>query len=91
MEAMARQLSAPGSGRAAEGRIGNKMLNLTRRAWSRYWTRRAARAAVGVLHALDDRTLKDIGLDRSEIESVVYGGVRGERRICGILAGDRGV
>jgi uncharacterized protein YjiS (DUF1127 family) len=51
-------------------------------AWSRYWTRRAEHATVGLLHALDDRALKDIGLDRSEIESVVYNASRGERRIC---------
>ncbi len=42
-------------------------------AWARYWVRRAERATVFVLHSLDERTLKDIGMDRSEIESVVYG------------------
>jgi uncharacterized protein YjiS (DUF1127 family) len=53
--------------------IRRKVAHLTQRAWSCYWTRRAANATVAVLHALDDRALKDIGLDRSEIESVVYG------------------
>jgi uncharacterized protein YjiS (DUF1127 family) len=53
--------------------IGHKVLDVTRRAWTGYWRRRAARATVGILHTLDDRALKDIGLDRSEIESVVYG------------------
>jgi uncharacterized protein YjiS (DUF1127 family) len=38
-------------------------------AWIAYWTDRAERATVQMLHSLDDRTLKDIGLDRSEIES----------------------
>jgi uncharacterized protein YjiS (DUF1127 family) len=90
MEAMARQLSAPRSGRTGEGWIGHKVLSLTRRAWSRYWTRRAACATVAILHALDNRALRDIGLDHSEIESVVSGGVRGERRICGAVSGDCG-
>ncbi|HEY1243883.1 MAG TPA: DUF1127 domain-containing protein [Hyphomicrobiaceae bacterium] len=71
--------------------MGNKVLDLTRRAWSRYWTRRAAQATVAMLHALDDRALKDIGLDRSEIESVVHSTSRRERRLCWALAGDSGV
>ena len=63
------------SGVRPQGRlfIGRKVAHLTQHAWSCYWTRRAANATVAVLHALDDRALKDIGLDRSEIESVVYG------------------
>jgi uncharacterized protein YjiS (DUF1127 family) len=70
------------------GSAGRRMLTATRRAWTSYWTQRAARATAGILHRLDDRTLKDIGLDRSEIESVAYGGCQrrrpslSERRIC---------
>lgn len=55
------------------GSIGHGMRAAARRAWTRYWTQRAARATAGILHRLDDRALKDIGLDRSEIESVAYG------------------
>ena len=55
------------------GDIGRKVAHLTQRAWTCYWARRAANATVAILHGLDDRALKDIGLDRSEIESVVYG------------------
>jgi uncharacterized protein YjiS (DUF1127 family) len=50
-----------------------------RRAWAGYWDRRARAATVSILRSLDDCTLRDIGMDRSEIESVVYGR-RGERR-----------
>ena len=41
--------------------------------WTAYWTGRARRATVLLLKSLDTRTLRDIGIDRSEIESVVYG------------------
>jgi len=43
------------------------------RLWATYWSGRAQRATVLMLQSLDGRTLKDIGIDRSEIESVVYG------------------
>jgi uncharacterized protein YjiS (DUF1127 family) len=36
--------------------------------------RRAIRATVAELRSLDDRTLSDIGLDRSEIESIAWVG-----------------
>src|SRR5438128_1078751 len=50
-------------------RAGNRIAD----AWHAYWQRRARRAAVELLHSLDDRTLHDIGVGRSEISSVVYG------------------
>lgn len=52
-----------------------------RDAWRGYWRCRAERATVSILHALDDRALKDIGIHRCEIESVVYGG-RGDRVVA---------
>jgi len=41
--------------------------------WRAYAKHRECRAAVHELYALDDRSLRDIGISRSEIESVVYG------------------
>jgi hypothetical protein len=38
------------------------------------------RTAVMMLHSLDDHCLHDIGVDRSEIESVIYG-KPGDRRL----------
>ena len=52
--------------------------------WAEYWRRKAEQDTVLVLRSLDDRTLKDIGIDRSEIESVVYAGAQTaakERRV----------
>ncbi len=40
--------------------------------WRAFWERRARKASVMLLSSLDNRTLDDIGLDRSEIESFVY-------------------
>ena len=48
--------------------------------WARYQQRRAQRATVTLLGSLDGHVLHDIGLDRSEIESVVYGRAPRERR-----------
>ena len=43
---------------------------LARRAYARYRQRREARNIRDVLRGLDDRMLRDLGLDRSEIASV---------------------
>jgi uncharacterized protein YjiS (DUF1127 family) len=51
--------------------LAHHVLGLARRAWTAYWTRKAEQATLVILRSLDDRTLKDIGMDRSEIESVV--------------------
>lgn len=40
----------------------------------------ARRQALRQLYMLDRRTLKDIGIDRSELRSIAYGGVHGRRR-----------
>lgn len=47
---------------------------LARRGWRTYWERRARRATALILHSLDERTLHDIGITPSEIESCVYSG-----------------
>jgi uncharacterized protein YjiS (DUF1127 family) len=44
-----------------------------RRLWDAYWDYQARRATVRMLEALDNRTLKDIGLSRSEIRPAVFG------------------
>jgi uncharacterized protein YjiS (DUF1127 family) len=38
--------------------------------WQRYWEWRATQAMVFLLSTLDDRMLKDIGVDRSDIEAI---------------------
>lgn len=58
--------AAPASGHG--GLLGGlkMILDTYRKSWQR-------RAAAATLQSLDDHLLKDIGLDRSEIMSVVYG------------------
>jgi uncharacterized protein YjiS (DUF1127 family) len=46
----------------------------------RYSEYRKKRRAFAELRSLDPRTLKDMGVDRSEAASIVYGGTRGRRR-----------
>ncbi len=40
-------------------------------AWAAWRRRRRLKATARILHGLSDRTLKDIGVERSEIDSVV--------------------
>jgi len=65
--------------RTAPSFLSSRLSDAVRSAWAGYWTRRAERATVLILRSLDSRTLKDIGLHRSEIESVVYGQSEGDR------------
>ena len=51
--------------------LGNRAAAGARAGWSAYAAWRERRAAVKELAALDDRTLRDLGLTRSEIEYVV--------------------
>jgi uncharacterized protein YjiS (DUF1127 family) len=60
----------------AHGSFSRRISDAVKGAWVGYWTHRAERATVFILHKLDDRTLKDIGMDRSEIESLVYARAR---------------
>lgn len=57
---------------AAHAAGGHGVTQSIKRLWRAYWERRARRASVMLLSSLDNRTLDDIGLDRSEIQSFVY-------------------
>lgn len=60
--------------------VRQKAAHFLSREWEAFWNRRTQRATVRLLRDLDDTTLRDIGLSRSEIESVVYG-APGDRRV----------
>jgi uncharacterized protein YjiS (DUF1127 family) len=53
--------------------LGHALAAAAGRWWTRYIRWRERRAAVRELAALDDRTLKDLGIHRSEIEAVISG------------------
>ena len=48
--------------------------------WQHYRAWRRIRATADVLHGLSDHTLKDIGIDRSEIDSIARNPGRHNRR-----------
>jgi uncharacterized protein YjiS (DUF1127 family) len=49
---------------------------------TRYLEHRKKRRALAELRSVDPRTLKDMGIDRSEVTSIVYGPPDGRRRNC---------
>jgi uncharacterized protein YjiS (DUF1127 family) len=67
--------AAAGGGAVIIRALAKAVLAAAGKWWRAYNIRRAHIAAVRELHALDDRTLRDIGLSRSEIEWVVVHGV----------------
>lgn len=62
-----------------------RLRTAARTVWQNYLHRRRLKATIQSLGALDDRTLKDIGLSRTEIESVVM--TEGRDRKQGLDAG----
>ena len=59
--------------------LGGRIRCTLRAMWRGYWRRRAERATVFMLQSLDDRALKDLAIDRTEIPSVVHEGCQGRR------------
>jgi uncharacterized protein YjiS (DUF1127 family) len=49
---------------------------------TKYLEHRKKRRALAELRSVDPRTLKDMGIDRSEVTSIVYGPPNGRRRNC---------
>ena len=66
--------AAAGGGAVIIRALAKAVLGAAGKWWRAYNIRRAHIAALRELHALDDRTLRDIGVSRSEIEWVVVHG-----------------
>jgi uncharacterized protein YjiS (DUF1127 family) len=68
-------MSAPVSNiaRPAVGRSSGTVTQLLSTCWNAATGHFVSRAAIATLRELDDRALRDIGLDRSDIEAAVYG------------------
>ena len=60
-------VSAPSS-----RRFGGRIAGFLAKSWADYVAAREQQASIAALHSLDDRSLRDIGLHRSEIEWAVY-------------------
>ena len=65
---------------AGAGGVARRLEALARSAWSHYLARRVRRRTFTALSALSDRTLADIGLNRSEIASMDLAGGRDATR-----------
>ena len=63
--------SAARGARGITRALGHRVAAVASAGWSAYAAWRERRAAIKELAALDDRTLRDLGLTRSEIEYVV--------------------
>jgi uncharacterized protein YjiS (DUF1127 family) len=59
------------AGGATIGLATRRLGDIGKGLWRAYWRRRSERATIAVLRALGDNVLRDIGIDRSEIEWVV--------------------
>jgi uncharacterized protein YjiS (DUF1127 family) len=57
----------------APSTLAARLARTVRRSWQAYWHWRAKQATVQILGSLDARTLRDIGINPSEIESFVFG------------------
>src|SRR5499427_5011182 len=66
--------AAAGGGTAVMRALAKAVIAAAGKWWRSYAIQRAHIAAIRELHALDDRTLSDIGVSRSEIEWVVIHG-----------------
>jgi uncharacterized protein YjiS (DUF1127 family) len=60
------------AGATAMRGLAEQVTRLLGNCWHAYATWHERQVAVRELHSLDDRSLRDIGISRSEIESVVY-------------------
>jgi uncharacterized protein YjiS (DUF1127 family) len=59
------------AGGLSPGYVIHRLAEIGKGLWRAYSRRRSERATIATLHALGDNVLHDIGIDRSEIESVV--------------------
>ncbi len=74
--------AADAPGMAAGRRVSTlaaRIGSLIAKGWCAYWNWRLKRTTVLIVQSLDRRTLHDIGIDPSEIESLIYDRER-ERR-----------
>jgi uncharacterized protein YjiS (DUF1127 family) len=89
LRGLARAIFSPVRVLTAAGRRLGGLIAAAAGRWGRkYATWRTRRQAIAELGALDDRALKDFGINRSEIESVVYGrhaAEVGEGKIAALL------
>jgi uncharacterized protein YjiS (DUF1127 family) len=68
------------SARVAENSRTGRLTAQLHAGWQRFLMRRRLKATIYMLQGLDDRTLSDIGIDRSEIEPLVNSKAAGRRQ-----------